>query len=207
LQNETRRLGRGDVRIVLGVLLLAAMAEPVLAQVPKGQAGTYYVVTTPLTAYAKADVKSEVVDKIAPLTYVAVQELLPGGWIRFKIRKASAGILDLVVDPDKSTFDAYVRAESDDNYVAADGMDAVRIEKVAKTTWPTAVKNDVARKRVQIGFTEEQVLLALGEPDRRESPLWVYSRPFPVMRAGKTIVISERRVTFANGVVQNVSQK
>jgi hypothetical protein len=195
------------MRIALGVLLAAAIVQPGLAQVPKGQAGTYYVVTTTMTAYAKPDVKADVVDRITPLTYVAVQDRLVGGWIRFKIRKAGAGLLDLVVDPEKSTFDAYVRAESDDNYIAADAMDAVRIEKVAKTTWTTAIKNDVARKRVQVDFTEEQVLLALGEPDLREGPIWVYSHPLAIMRAGKTIVINEQRVTFANGLVQDVSQK
>jgi hypothetical protein len=195
------------MRIALGVLLAAAIVQPGLAQVPKGQAGTYYVVTTTMTGYAKPDVKADVVDRITPLTYVAVQDRLVGGWIRFKIRKAGAGLLDLVVDPEKSTFDAYVRAESDDNYIAADAMDAVRIEKVAKTTWTTAIKNDVARKRVQVDFTEEQVLLALGEPDLREGPIWVYSHPLAIMRAGKTIVINEQRVTFANGLVQDVSQK
>lgn len=191
----------------LAALLVIASVAQGLAQTAGGPAGTSYVVTTPMTAYAKPDLKSEVVDKIAPLTYVAVQEKLPGGWIRFKIRKAGAGIVDLVVDPAKSTFDAYVRAESDDNYIAAEQMDAVRIEKIAKTTWPAAIKNDVARKRVQVGFSEDQVLLTLGEPDSRQSAVWVYSKPLTIMRAGKNVVITEQRVTFANGVVQSVSQK
>ena len=71
-----------------------------------------------MTAHERPVLKSPVVDKIAPLTYVGVQERLPNGWSRFKIRKAGAGIADLIVDPAKSTFDAYVRAESEDNYIA-----------------------------------------------------------------------------------------
>lgn len=193
--------------IRLVAFLVLGLAAQGLAQSTGGPAETYYIVTTPMTAYAKPDVKSEVVDKIAPLTYVAVQERLSNGWIRFKIRKAGAGIVDLIVDPAKSTFDAYVRAESEDNYIAAQQMDAVRIEKIAKTNWPAAVKNDAARKRVQAGFTEEQVLLTLGEPDQRQPSVWVYSKPLTIIRSGKNVIIAEQRVTFANGAVQSVAQK
>jgi hypothetical protein len=192
--------------IRLAALLVLVIVAQGLAQ-SSGGAGTYYIVTTPLTAYSKPDVKADVVDKIAPLTYVGVQERLPDGWIRLKIRKAAAGIADLIVDPAKSTFDAYVRADSEDNYIAAGQMDAVRIEKIAKTNWPAAIKNDAARKRVQMGFTEEQVLLTLGEPDQRLPSVWVYSKPLTVIRSGKNVIIAEQRVTFANGVVQGVAQK
>jgi hypothetical protein len=192
----------------LFAVFVLGLAVPAFAQTPTGgPAGTYYIVTTPMTAYEKPDVKSAVLDKIAPLTYVGVQERLPNGWIRFKIRKASAGIVDLIVDPAKSTFDAYVRAESDDNYIAAEQMDAVRIEKIAKTSWPAAVKNDAARKRVQAGFTEEQVVLTLGEPTERVSSVWVYSKPLTIIRTGKNVTINEQRITFAGGVVQSVAQK
>jgi len=196
------------MRVILLAALLVLIAAPCPAQnTTGGPAGTYYIVTAPLRAYAKPDTGSEVVDRIAPLTYVAVQERLANGWLRFKLRKAGAGIVDLVVAPEKSTIDAYVRADSDDNYIAADQMDAVRIEQIAKTNWVPATKNDAARKRVRSGFTEEQVLLTLGEPDQRLSSVWVYSKPLTIIRSGKNVVVAEQRITFANGLVQSITQK
>ena len=54
-------------------------------------------------------------------------------------------------------------------------------------SWPMAVREKVAAGRVDIGFTPEQVRVALGDPDRGatrttadgESESWTYRNPAP----------------------------
>ncbi len=56
--------------------------------------------------------------------------------------------------------------------------EAIRRWQVAVSAWPDDVKRAVIAREVQPGFTRDQVLLALGEPDRLEGPpeavRWVY---------------------------------
>ncbi len=56
--------------------------------------------------------------------------------------------------------------------------EAIRRWQVAASPWPDDVKRAVIARDVRPGFTRDQVLLALGEPDRVEGPpeavRWVY---------------------------------
>ncbi len=102
-------------------------------------------------------------------------------------------------------------------------------------SWPLAVREKVAAGQVDIGFTPEQVRVALGEPDRiatrttaeSESESWIYRNPGPRIGfgfglgsfGGNTAVgvgvhtgewalrpDESKRVVFAGGVVSAIEQ-
>jgi hypothetical protein len=60
------------------------------------------------------------------------------------------------------------------------------------STWPLAVQEKVAAGKIDLGFTPEQVLMALGEPDRRftrttsdgTSAVWSYRDRAPKVSFG-----------------------
>ena len=197
-----------------GVVKLAAMLLALFCGVPCGFAQAppkpmlYYIVTTPTEIRERADSNSKLLGTVKPLDYLAVQSKLPAGWFRITMRKPGASPLDVIVDAQKATMDAFVKAASEDHYMMADNMDAVRIvDKIARKSWAAEVKAEVAKKRVREGFTQEQVTLALGEPDQRAGQSWTFSKPVVIMREGKTVRVLEHRIMFANGKVKSVERK
>ena len=190
--------------LVLTTWLSVAIAQPK----PSPPASLYYVVTTPVELRERPDAGAKLLGTASPLDYLAVQKRLKDGWFAFKMRRPGAGPLDVLLEPEKATFDVFARAASIDNYIVADPGDAVRIrDKIARTTWPDEIKSDVAKKRVQVGFTEEQVLLAVGEPSQREGETWMYSKTMTMTRAGKAFDVLEHRITFEGGKVKTVNRK
>ncbi len=79
------------------------------------------------------------------------------------------------------------------------------------STWPLAVREKVAAGKIDIGFTPEQVLVALGEPDRRftrttsdgTSAVWSYREPKPRVSFGLGIGFGglHRRTAMGGGAL------
>jgi hypothetical protein len=69
------------------------------------------------------------------------------------------------------------------------------------STWPPAVKEKVAAGKIDLGFTPEQVLVALGEPDRRftrttadgTTAIWSYRERAPQVSFGLGLGVGGRR--------------
>jgi hypothetical protein len=70
--------------------------------------------------------------------------------------------------------------------------DRIAHHEAAFSTWPPDVQADVRAGRIRLGFTEEQVLVALGEPTAKTqasapgmlSEVWIYNRRAPRLSIG-----------------------
>ncbi len=75
-------------------------------------------------------------------------------------------------------------------------------------SWPPAVQQKVRAKQVDIGFTTAQVLVALGEPDRKytrttaqgTAEVWAYRDDRPVFSFGLGVGSAGRSSAYGVGV-------
>lgn len=77
------------------------------------------------------------------------------------------------------------------------------------SSWPAAVQDKVVAGKIDLGFTPEQVLMALGEPDRRftrtstdgTTAVWSYRDRGPQISFGLGLGLGGRRSAGFGGVV------
>jgi len=97
--------------------------------------------------------------------------------------------------------------------VMATGCSSVgsRIEKhrAEYATWPLEVREKIAAGKIDLGFTPEQVLVALGEPDRKftrtsvdgTTAVWSYRAPKPRVSFGLGMGLGGSRRSSTHGGV------
>lgn len=77
------------------------------------------------------------------------------------------------------------------------------------SSWPPAVQEKIVAGKIDLGFTPEQVLMALGEPDRRftrttadgTTAIWSYRDRGPHVSFGLGLGLGGRRSAGYGGVV------
>ena len=85
-------------------------------------------------------------------------------------------------------------------YVPRDYSQAVAADVTAKAPWPPEEKQLVLQRQIRIGFTEEQVRVAWGNPESERRTVYEFGEIKYLHYRGKTVV------HLKNGRVQIISQ-
>lgn len=160
-------------------------AHPVVKSVIENtsMSHVYYVATVAAVVRKEPIATSPVLGRLSPLDWRSIYEMTPG-WVRIQVGKAE--------NPK-----GWVRA-TEDNLAPGTAFDAAYgIVKMEDKRWPVATKAAILRRVAKIGFTREQVTLALGAPSTKASE---------ETAAGVTEVwvFPDRVITFKGGVVSSI---
>ena len=153
--------------------------------------GLLFVVGSPTVIRSGATATSPKLATAQPLEILEVQQVT-AGWLKIR---------------------AHIQKQDVDGWIAAGAKDVeglvagtvfdmyVRIITLEKQAWPVAVKVDILRNRIRIGFTGDQVALAVGKPLRRTTvetakgltETWFYPTQSVIFTLGKvsSIVTTE----------------
>ena len=147
-------------------------------------------------AFAVTDVRdgpkasAKVVRRLQPFEVVMAYDAVPG-WVH----------VDLLADTDPSS--GWVRASTMDDVISASWLDLrLKVQTLTAKAWPFAAKRDILRQRPRVGFSKQQVELAIGIPvsirttetKAGERARWVY-RHRVVTFAGDRVVEVEQTST------------
>lgn len=144
----------------------------------------YYVSTTAAVVRKEPIATSPILGRLTPLESRSIYEVRTG-WVRVQVGKAE--------NPK-----GWVRA-TEENLAPGDSFDAAYgIVKMEDKPWPVATKVAILRRVAKIGFTREQVTLALGDPQTKAveetaagtTESWAY--------AGRVITFKDGRVAAIN---------
>ena len=112
-----------------------------------------YLVTAPTVARKTPESGATIVNRFQPLQVIEILEIVLG-WARVRPATGAA----------ENTEQGWIAANPD-NLIADDLFSAVlRFVQVQEKSWPTTVKIDIIKRHARVGFTKEQVRLALGDP-------------------------------------------
>ncbi len=161
--------------LVIVAVVLSSLGQPV-----DEPTDISFVAAVPMVVRAEPSAAAPVVGKLAPADIVMVYRA-QAGWLR----------VDLL---DKNNTKGWIATQDKDGMIPESWLDVrVRASKMAQKPWPQATKIDMLRKRVRVGFTEEQVRLALGDPTTKASDetatgvvsAWAYPGRIVTFKAGK----------------------
>jgi hypothetical protein len=165
------------------VLLLACSVTGARAQ-SDTKAGIYYLVEAPAVARESPSSTAKVVNRYPAGSIVSVTDGVTG-WAR--VKPATTGA--------QSDNEGWIAANPA-NLIPDDVFSAtLRSVKVKDKPWPAATKNAIIKKQARIGFTREQVAIALGDPLRESSEETTSGTTELLIYPGQAIKLTAGRVS------------
>jgi hypothetical protein len=172
-------------RICFALIFASLLPSAAKAQ---EQVDVAYLITTPTVAREKPDVASKIVNKHGVNTLVLVKEAVPD-WLLVEPGTVNAS--------NKTA--GWIRANKDN--LVLDGLfpAILRQVKMNGKPWPASVKADITLKKIRVGFTSEQVLIALGDPLLKQSKetaqgtveAWAFPEVVVTLDDGRVVAITK----------------
>jgi hypothetical protein len=158
-----------------------------------------YLIAEPTALRAEYRPTSKVVEQMQPLRTLRILKTADDKWVQLGWRDPGSG----ADGPLRCGWlETRTPLKDDPNVLGSDLLKILSIGlELDKKTWPIAVKADILRGRPRVGFTFEQVQLAVGRPIsvfERETPsgtmeVWSYPTRSVVFAGGKVLQIDTVR--------------